>query len=671
MSTAHERIVDALRANGKQVVERGSGAQAQCPAHDDHSPSLSIGPRKDGNGVVLKCHAGCDYRDILDAIGLAEGDLFDEPTMRAAYSDRNTYVYPGGRQVHRKPGKSFPQSGNKADRTLFCVDHVTAGVNPVYVPEGEKDVLAAQSVGAVAVCSAMGAGKAHLGDWSPLTGHDVVIVVDKDEPGHAHARDIVNIVGGIAKVRTVEAKSGKDLADHIAAGFSLDELVPINIGAHASRRTKTPPAVMQFNVVTLSNVTPEKVSWLWPGWLPVGKVVTLDGDPGLGKSTLALTFAAIVTTGGMWPDGSPCDYPGDAVLLSAEDGLADTIRPRLDSAGGDATRVHAVQGVPMTDDPADGLRLPTLADIAQLRHLVTATAARLVVIDVLMAYLPTNTDSYRDQDIRQVLARLSRLADDTGCTILLLRHLTKAKGGDPMYRGGGSIGIVGAARVGLLVAKDPDDATCRVLAPVKNNLSAAVGALAYRVVEDELRDVSHINWLGASDHNAEELLADASMDVVTAVDEARDWLSDYLTEQGRVRSRDAKADGKKHGGFSEDSVKRAAGKLKVVVDSEGFPRFTYWSLPSAQSVQAPYIHPTAPTAPTGSDVHQPENSFAPTEGQSAQSVQSVQSDEYEESAPTGGFKPPTGPGRCTECGCHIKTQGHKPDCPANPETSAP
>jgi len=234
-------------------------------------------------------------------------------------------------------------------------------------------------------------------------------------------------------------------------------------GARGSSRSKTPPPVLAFDVVTLADVQPEKVSWLWRGWLPVGKLVTLDGDPGLGKSTLALTFAAIITTGGMWPDGDLCDHTGDVILLSAEDGLADTIRPGFDSAGGDPTKVHAVQGVPLSDDPDDGLRMPTLADIMQLRELITRTKARLVVVDVLMAYLPTGTDSHRDQDIRQVLGRLARLADDTGCTILLLRHLNKAKGGDPLYRGGGSIGIVGAARVGLLVAKDPDDDTVRPL----------------------------------------------------------------------------------------------------------------------------------------------------------------------------------------------------------------
>ncbi len=190
-------------------------------------------------------------------------------------------------------------------------------------------------------------------------------------------------------------------------------------------------APSRLSTIRLSDVQPERVSWLGPGRIPAGKLVTLDGDPSLGKSTLSLAFAAIVTTGGTWPDNTPCAFPGDVILLSAEDGLADTVRPRLDAARADVTRVHAVQGVTLPDGT---LRPPTLTDVDELHRLVTETGARLLVVDVLMAYLPSGTDSHKDQDIRRVLSRLSSLADTTGCTVLLLRHLNKAKGGDPMYR---------------------------------------------------------------------------------------------------------------------------------------------------------------------------------------------------------------------------------------------
>jgi len=227
-TTAFERITDALRAHGSIVTDDGQRkAQAQCPAHNDNKPSLSISPRDDGKGVVICCHASCSHIDVLDALGLKQRDLFDDPRMRDADRNDVTYVYFGGRKVHRKPDKSFPQSGNKADRSLYRVEAI-GNADTVYVPEGEKDVLAIESVGGVAVCSAMGAGKAHLADWFPLTGRHVIIIADDDEPGYRHAYQIAELLEPVAaSVRTVRAVIGKDAADHIAAGKTLAEFVPV------------------------------------------------------------------------------------------------------------------------------------------------------------------------------------------------------------------------------------------------------------------------------------------------------------------------------------------------------------------------------------------------------------------------------------------------------------
>ena len=132
----------------------------------------------------------------------------------------------GARSI-ASPTRRLPQSGNKADRSLYHADQIgTADI--VYVPEGEKDVLAIEAIGGTAVCSAMGAGKAHLADWSPLTGQHVIIVADNDEPGLNHADDIAELLESIAaSVTIVKAAVGKDAADHIAAGKTLSEFVPV------------------------------------------------------------------------------------------------------------------------------------------------------------------------------------------------------------------------------------------------------------------------------------------------------------------------------------------------------------------------------------------------------------------------------------------------------------
>ncbi len=320
-------------------------------------------------------------------------------------------------------------------------------------------------------------------------------------------------------------------------------------------------APSRLSTIRLSDVQPERVSWLWPGRIPAGKLVTLDGDPSLGKSTLSLAFAAIVTTGGTWPDHSPCNYPGDVILLSAEDGLADTVRPRLDAAGADVTRVHAVQGVTLPDGT---LRPPTLADVDELHRLVTETRARLLVVDVLMAYLPSGTDSHKDQDIRRVLSRLSSLADTTGCTVLLLRHLNKAKGGDPMYRGGGSIGIVGAVRAGMLVAKDPDDEEIRVLACTKSNLGPEPEALTYRLTDANAHGVARVEWIGTSTHDARALLADQGDDGDRDDRQAVEtWLRDLLEDNGLALPANEVYKHAGAAGFSRDQAKRAKSRLGI------------------------------------------------------------------------------------------------------------
>ncbi|MGV0618168.1 toprim domain-containing protein [Mycolicibacterium elephantis] len=215
--TAYERLVDALRDHGSIVNDSGHGkAQAQCPAHDDGRASLSVTAIE--GSVLVHCHAGCQTDDVLAAVQLEMRDLFDNRR-------ESVYEYPDGRRVHRTPDKRFFQKGDTKGTALYRADRIGTA-ETVYLCEGEKDVLAVESVGGAAVCSAMGAGKSHRFDWTPLRGKHAVIVADKDEPGRKHAAQVAELLDGIAaSVAVVEAATGKDAADHIAAGRTLDELV--------------------------------------------------------------------------------------------------------------------------------------------------------------------------------------------------------------------------------------------------------------------------------------------------------------------------------------------------------------------------------------------------------------------------------------------------------------
>lgn len=310
-------------------------------------------------------------------------------------------------------------------------------------------------------------------------------------------------------------------------------------GRHRAVVTTSADAPPGAVVTTLADVVPQPVSWLWPGWLPAGKIAILTGDPSTGKSTLALDLAARVSTGAAWPDGAPGAEPSDVLLLTAEDGIADTVAPRLAAAGGDPNRVHVLQAITTATELGPVERLPMLdADIAVMADVIQQHRCRLVIVDVLMAYLSAGADAHRDQDIRRVLTPLAKMAEVTGVSVLLLRHMNKAANGPAMYRGGGSIGISGAARSEFLVARHPEDATGnrRVIASVKSNLAAAPRPLAFTVVENPQYRCGHILWEEAPlapSMTAEVLLQRPMDDAEHAERQAMGaWFTNYLADNG-------------------------------------------------------------------------------------------------------------------------------------------
>jgi RecA-family ATPase len=158
-------------------------------------------------------------------------------------------------------------------------------------------------------------------------------------------------------------------------------------------------------------VEPEEVEWLWPSRLALGKLALVDGDPGLGKSAITLDLAARVSSGHDFPDGAPCE-PAGVVVLSGEDGLADTIRPRLDAAGAGVSRVLSLATI--ADEHGQERLLSIPEDITLIEKGIERVSARFVMVDPLMAFLSGDTNSHRDQDVRKALAPLAGLAERTG-----------------------------------------------------------------------------------------------------------------------------------------------------------------------------------------------------------------------------------------------------------------
>jgi hypothetical protein len=235
-------------------------------------------------------------------------------------------------------------------------------------------------------------------------------------------------------------------------------------------------------LVNLSDVEPEEVTWLWPARVARRKLNLIVGDPDLGKSKVTLDIASCVTTGQRWPDGGRAAH-GHVVILTAEDGLADTVRPRVDALRGDASEVTVLQAV-REGGREHGFNLAR--DLPALEQAIVATKAVLVIIDPISAYLG-RADSFKDAEVRGVLAPLSALAERTGAAILAVMHLSKNTQRAALYRAQGSIAFVASARSVFAVAKDPEDEDRRLLLPIKLNIAARPPVLAFRHVGLSLR----------------------------------------------------------------------------------------------------------------------------------------------------------------------------------------
>jgi hypothetical protein len=239
-------------------------------------------------------------------------------------------------------------------------------------------------------------------------------------------------------------------------------------------------------ITRLSDVTPKRFGWLWPGYIALGKLTILEGNPAQGKSLLSQMLAARVSTGQPIVPGEATgdvDGPAGVILLSYEDGIADTVVPRLLAAGADLARVATLPTVRGANGAERLLEIPT--DLGLLRDAIVAIDARLLIVDPVVAYLEGS--AYRDQSIRKALGPLAQLAEEADVAVLLVRHLVKGSAGaSPLFQGSGSIGLIATARTALLATEAPDGPPGQhVLAALKQSLGPLPPSLAYHIDVDD------------------------------------------------------------------------------------------------------------------------------------------------------------------------------------------
>ena len=333
-----------------------------------------------------------------------------------------------------------------------------------------------------------------------------------------------------------------------------------------------------------ANIEETVLEWLWPGLIPFSQTTIIEGDPGTGKSQLTAAMCAHVSTGNDWPDGMSCPK-GMAIICNAEDTEDSVIVPRLKAAGADLENVRILCPDPnRPDDPP--FQIPeSVQGMLQLIE-TEKWPVKLIIFDPIESFL--TVDNYRNQHVRKALRTLELMAKKLNCSVIFVRHLNKDTTKAAIYRGGGSIGMIGAARAALSVGFDPADKNRSIIVPVKQNWTKKRGGIAYRTTEEthmsqngELITTSKVVWDGEVDVTADDVIsAEADITQIGKLQEAGMFLKDFLAS-GPQKANDCKSTAAQDG-ISWATLQRAAKHIGASKYKQGFSAGGYWvwELPS-------------------------------------------------------------------------------------------
>lgn len=246
-----------------------------------------------------------------------------------------------------------------------------------------------------------------------------------------------------------------------------------------------------MKLIKMNEVEAKKVNWLWYPYIPYGKITLIQGDPGDGKTTFVLAVAALLTNGKPMPECKDTAEPVTVIYQTAEDGLSDTIKPRLEEVGADCSRVIVI------DESEQAL---TLSD-ERIEQAIIKVNAKLLILDPLQAYLGVDVDMHRANEIRPIFKSLAGVAERTGCAIVIIGHMNKMNGTKGLYRGLGSIDITAAVRSILLVGRDKEIENTRIMAHLKSSLAPEGCPIAFELDRD-----SGFRWVGAYDISIDDIL---------------------------------------------------------------------------------------------------------------------------------------------------------------------
>ena len=327
---------------------------------------------------------------------------------------------------------------------------------------------------------------------------------------------------------------------------------------------KEPTQEETVEIIRMSEVDTQTVAWLWKPYIPFGKVTIVQGNPGEGKTTFALRLAAACTTGGTLPGMNPLP-PFQVIYQTAEDGLGDTVKPRLIEAAADLERVLVI------DEAKQEL---TLSD-ERIEKAIVQTGARLIILDPIQAYMGEKADMNRANEVRPIFRRLADVAERTGCAVILIGHLNKAAGGQSAYRGLGSIDFRAAARSVLLIGRVKREPNIRVIVHDKSSLAPEGKPMAFCLDPE-----TGFEWVGEYDITADELLSGAGGNTATKTEQAETLILDLLADENEMTSEEVMKAAAEVG-ISERTLKTARRNLETRIEVKRRGNQWYYRLKSA------------------------------------------------------------------------------------------